>query len=117
MAGSLALIAVAGEAAWLGVPALVLFLGTYEFGFVSGMAMVTEVDRLARGRIVGTTHSVGTLLRAAGALCGGWLYDRSGIVAVTAAAGAATALAALALHRAAAPAASAGPASSARSDR
>jgi predicted MFS family arabinose efflux permease len=82
----------------------VVFLGTYEFGFVSGMAMVTEADRMARGTVVGTTHSVGTLLRAGGALCGGWLYERSGMPAVTVAAGIATALAALALHRSARPA-------------
>lgn len=93
-------VAVAGDRAWVGVLALVLFLGTYEFGFVSGLALATEVDRSAPGRVIGLTHTVGTVSRAGGAVCGGWLFERWGMPAVAGFATCTALLAAVALRRA-----------------
>ncbi len=99
MLGSLGAIAFAGNEAWIGVAGLVVFLGTYEFGFVSAMAMVTEADRHLPGRVVGLTHSAGTLTRAAAALTGGVLYERVGMGAVTVVSVAGTLVAWAALRR------------------
>ncbi|MBM3684933.1 MAG: MFS transporter [Actinobacteria bacterium] len=101
MALALLLVATAGDRAWMGVLALVLFLGTYEFGFVSGLALVTEVDRSAPGRVIGLTHTVGTVSRAGGAVCGGWLFERWGMPAVAMFALGTALLAGIALRRAA----------------
>jgi predicted MFS family arabinose efflux permease len=99
MALALLGIAVAGDQAWVGVLALVVFLGTYEFGFVSGLALATEVDRSAPGRVIGLTHTVGTISRAGGAVCGGWLFERWGMSAVALFALCTATLAAVALRR------------------
>lgn len=63
------------------------------------MTMVTEADRHLPGRVVGLTHSVGTLTRAAAALAGGWIYEQAGMRAVTVVSVAGTLVAWVALRR------------------
>lgn len=82
MFAGVVLLPLSGGAAGLGVPAFALFLGGFEFAFVSNLTLVTEAAVETRGAAVGLDHAVGTLARAVGVALGGLLYDAGGIGAV-----------------------------------
>jgi predicted MFS family arabinose efflux permease len=88
VAAGLGLLLAAGDGAWLGVTALTVFLGGFEFAFVSSLALVSEAAPAARGRAVGTGNAVATLARAGAAGAAGVLYEAAGIGGPVALAGA-----------------------------
>ncbi len=93
---ALTLMLAAGDRTWMGVIALTVFLGGFEFAFVSSLALVSEAAPEARGKAVGTGNAVATIARAGAAVAAGALYEAAGITGPVALAGA-CALAAFAL--------------------
>ncbi len=62
----------------LGLALLALaFLG-FEFGFVSSLPLIAELDRKARSTIIGFVLGGTTLFRAIGSPLGTWLYNTGG---------------------------------------
>jgi MFS transporter, DHA1 family, inner membrane transport protein len=89
----------AGPSVALGVTGLTLFLGGFEFAFVSSLSLVTEAAPQARGKAVGMGNAVATITRSAGAVASGLLYDRFGMGGSVALAAAAVAAAGVLLVR------------------
>jgi MFS transporter, DHA1 family, inner membrane transport protein len=56
-----------------------LFIGGFEFGFVSTLSLVTEAAPGARGRAIGIGNAVGTLARSGSVVLTGLLYERVGV--------------------------------------
>jgi MFS transporter, DHA1 family, inner membrane transport protein len=78
-----------GSAAYVGVPAFMLFLGGFEFAFVSNLALVTEAAVETRGAAVGLDHALGTVARAVGVATGGIAFEAWGMGGVAVISGAA----------------------------
>lgn len=98
--GVLAVIAGPGRPA-LAIAALVLVFLGFEFGFVSLLAVVSEVGGTQAGAVVAVDHALTTMSRAGAAALSAALYDAHGIVApgVVSLVGALTCAASLTLSR------------------
>lgn len=70
---------VAGSALWIGIGGLLLFLGGFEFAFVTSLSLVTEAMPEARGTTIALSNGVGTVARGTGTIAGGWLFTAHGI--------------------------------------
>jgi predicted MFS family arabinose efflux permease len=80
----------------LAIAALVFFLGTFEFSFVTNIALVTEAAVASRGAVVGLTNAGSTVARAGGVAVGGAAYAAAGMTGVAMVSGTAATLALLA---------------------
>lgn len=70
----LALLGTGSEASWWAVALLTASVAVFEFTFVSGLPLVTEIDPDARGAGVGMAIALVTITRAAGNIAGTVLY-------------------------------------------
>ena len=61
------------------VVGIVGLFGGFEFAYVSLLAVTSEVGGARRATVVSVEHSLSTVMRAAGAAVGTWLYGRSGL--------------------------------------
>jgi len=77
--GGLALVATSGDSLPIAILGLTTFLAGFEFGFVTGLSLVTEAAPGARGRAIGFGNAIGTVARASAVLVSGRLYDAVGI--------------------------------------
>lgn len=90
---ALVLLPLTGGRTVIGVLVLVAFLGSFEFAFVSNIALVTEVAVSSRGAVVGLNNAVGTAARAAGVALGGAAYATWGMAGVVSVSGTAAVVA------------------------
>jgi DHA1 family inner membrane transport protein len=74
-----ALIMAAGDSRAAAIAGLLVFLGGFEYAFVSSLTLVTEAAPDARGRAVGISNAIGTLARGASVVIAGQLYEAVGI--------------------------------------
>jgi predicted MFS family arabinose efflux permease len=74
-----ALVTTAGDSRILAIAGLLVFLGGFEYAFVSSLTLVTEAAPDARGRAVGISNAIGTLARGASVVIAGQLYEAVGI--------------------------------------
>jgi DHA1 family inner membrane transport protein len=88
-----ALVTTAGDSRVLAVAGLLIFLGGFEYAFVSSLTLVTEAAPDARGRAVGISNAIGTLARGVSVVIAGQLYEAAGIDGTVAWVAAAAALA------------------------
>ncbi len=79
LAAGLVLMALSGDARWLAIVGLLVFLTGFEYGFVSSLTLVTEAAPLARGRAIGISNACGTVARAGAVGASGQLYEAFGI--------------------------------------
>jgi MFS transporter, DHA1 family, inner membrane transport protein len=70
----LALLGTGSAASWWAVALLTITVAVFEFTFVSGLPLVTEIDPDARGAGIGTAIALVTVTRAAGNVVGVALY-------------------------------------------
>lgn len=63
----------------LAIFGLLVFLGGFEFAFVSVLTLVTEAAPLARGRAIGISNACGTVARAGAVIASGQLYEAFGM--------------------------------------
>lgn len=61
------------------IAALLVFLGGFEYAFVSSLTLVSEAAPLARGQALGVSNAFGTLARSASVVLSGQLYEAFGI--------------------------------------
>jgi hypothetical protein len=66
-----------------------VFLGGFEFAFVSSLSLVTEAAPEARGKVVGVGNALATVMRSGATVLSGVLYTAFGIGGSAALAGAA----------------------------
>ena len=85
-----------GAAPVLAVLALVFFLGTFEFSYVTNIALVTEAAVAGRGAVVGLNNAGSTAARAGGVAAGGAAYAAAGMPGVAAVSAGAAVLALIA---------------------
>ena len=85
-----------GAAPVLAVLALVFFLGTFEFSYVTNIALVTEAAVSGRGAVVGLNNAGSTAARAGGVAAGGAAYAAAGMPGVAAVSAGAAVLALIA---------------------
>jgi MFS family permease len=78
LALGLAIAAGSGPSPLLAITGLIVFLGGFEFAFVTSLSLVTEAAPLARGRAIGVGNALGTVARSAAVLGSGLLYDGVG---------------------------------------
>lgn len=74
------LTAAAGSSLVVAVIGLTVFLGGFEFSFVSSLSLVSEAAPASRGRALGMANGVGTVARAAAVTASGQLFDALGII-------------------------------------
>jgi len=79
LASGLVVMSTADDERWLAIAGLVVFLGGFEFGFVSSLTLVTEAAPLARGRAIGISNACGTVARSSSVVASGQLYEAFGI--------------------------------------
>ncbi|MEO6653854.1 MAG: MFS transporter [Ilumatobacteraceae bacterium] len=79
LASGLLAMAVSGGVRWVAIVGLVVFLGGFEFGFVSSLTLVTEAAPMARGRAIGISNACGTVARGGAVVLSGQLYESFGI--------------------------------------
>ena len=79
----------AGTSLMVGVIGLAVFFYGFEYGIVTSFSIVSESMPEARGRAIATNSAVGTMVRGAGAITSGILYENFGIAGPTALSGAA----------------------------
>ncbi len=79
LATGLGVISLSGDLRSIAIVGLVVFLGGFEFGFVSSLTMVTEAAPHARGRAIGISNACGTVARAGAVVASGQLYESFGI--------------------------------------
>ena len=89
----IAVIFASGESLPLAIAGLVIFLGGFEFAFVSVLTLVTEAAPLARGRAIGISNACGTVARSGAVIASGQLYEAFGMTGSLALAGGSAALA------------------------
>lgn len=70
---------VSGESLPLAIAGLLIFLGGFEFAFVSVLTLVTEAAPLARGKAIGISNACGTVARAGAVIASGQLYEAFGM--------------------------------------
>ncbi len=75
----LALLGTGSAAAWWAVALLTASVAVFEFAFVSGLPLVTEIDPDARGAGVGTAIALVTVTRAIANVAGTALYGAGGM--------------------------------------
>jgi predicted MFS family arabinose efflux permease len=68
-----------GASAWLAVVVLALFVGGFEFGLVSAIPFLQELQPAARSRMMGFGFGAGTVSRAVCSVPAAALYERFGI--------------------------------------
>lgn len=73
------LMVLANDRLWLGVLAILVFLGGFEFAFVTSLSLVTEATPDSRGVTIALSNGVGTVARGSGTIASGWLFTRWGI--------------------------------------
>ncbi len=78
----------------LAILGLLLFLGGFEFAFISALTLVTEAAPLARGRAIGIGNALGTVARGGAVIASGQLYEAFGMTGSLTMAGSAALLAA-----------------------
>lgn len=69
----------AGDRLWLGVIGILVFLGGFEFAFVTSLSLVSEATPDSRGVTIALSNGVGTVARGSGTIASGWLFTRWGI--------------------------------------
>lgn len=69
----------AGGSRPIAIAGLLLLLGGFEYAFVSSLTLVTEAAPAARGRVIGLSNAVGTLVRAGAVVASGQLYEAFGM--------------------------------------
>jgi MFS transporter, DHA1 family, inner membrane transport protein len=79
LALGLCVMVVAGDAVWVGIVGLLVFLLGFEFAFVTSLSLVSEAMPDARGSTLAMSNAVATVARAGGAVLSGWLFGRHGI--------------------------------------
>ncbi|MEJ7799085.1 MAG: MFS transporter [Ilumatobacter sp.] len=79
LASGLVVMSMSGDLRSVAIVGLVVFLGGFEFGFVSSLTMVTEAAPHARGRAIGISNACGTVARAGAVVASGQLYESFGI--------------------------------------
>lgn len=79
LALGLCVMVVAGDAMWVGIVGLLVFLLGFEFAFVTSLSLVSESMPDARGSTLAMSNAVATVARAGGAVLSGWLFGRYGI--------------------------------------
>ena len=89
-----AVILASSDSRTLAILGLLLFLGGFEFAFVSALTLVTEAAPLARGRAIGIGNALGTGARAGAVIASGQLYEAFGMTGSLTMAGSAALLAA-----------------------
>jgi predicted MFS family arabinose efflux permease len=106
----LTLLGTGSAASWWAVALLTVSVAVFEFTFVSGLPLVTEIDPDARGAGIGTAIALVTVTRAAGNVAGVALYAAGDMAWTGGAAAACVSTAAvvtlLAVHEPGSPAAS-----------
>ena len=75
----IAVLLLSGPSRGLAIAGLLIYLGGFEFAFVSALTMVTEAAPLARGRAIGISNAVGTVARAGAVIASGQLYEAFGM--------------------------------------
>jgi len=90
--GGLGVMAVSASSTAVAIIGLCVFLGGFEYGFVSSLSMMSEAAPLARGRALAIGNAISTVARSVAVVISGQLYDNVGMGAsITLAALAATA--------------------------
>lgn len=79
LASGLVVMSMSGNVRSVAIVGLVVFLGGFEFGFVSSLTLVTEAAPLARGQAIGISNACGTVARAVAVVLSGQLYESFGI--------------------------------------
>lgn len=79
LASGLVVMSMSGNLRSVAIVGLVVFLGGFEFGFVSSLTLVTEAAPLARGQAIGISNACGTVARAVAVVLSGQLYESFGI--------------------------------------
>jgi len=87
--GGLGIMAVSASSTAVAIIGLCVFIGGFEYGFVSSLSMMSEAAPLARGRALAIGNAISTVARSVAVVISGQLYDNVGM-------GASIALAALA---------------------
>lgn len=79
LGAGLVVIVASGESRPLAVAGLALFLTGFEYGFVSTLSLVTEAAPAARGKAIGISSMLGTLVRSGSVVASGQLYEAFGM--------------------------------------
>ena len=75
----LAVMTQAGSSLAVGALGLLVFFLGFEFAIVTSFSIVSEAMPSARGRVLATNVAVGTVLRGAGVMASGALYEAFGV--------------------------------------
>lgn len=79
LAVGLVVMTLADDTLWIGVVGIIVFLGGFEFGFVTSLSLVTEAMPSARGTTIALSNAIGTVARGSGTILSGWLFGTHGV--------------------------------------